>query len=34
MKHKTIETVAALAVWLSLCALFAVVALGFFGFFD
>jgi hypothetical protein len=34
MKHKTIETVAALAVWLSLCVLFAVTALGFVGYFD
>jgi hypothetical protein len=34
MKHKLINTVAELAVWFSLCALFAVVALGFFGFFD
>jgi len=31
---RTLETVAALAVWLALCALFAVVALGFAGFFD
>jgi hypothetical protein len=34
MKHKLIHTVAELAVFFSLCALFAVVALGFFGFFD
>ena len=31
---RTIETLAALAVWFSLCALLAVVALGFLGFFD
>jgi len=31
---RTLETFAALAVWLSLCVLFAVVALGFVGFFD
>jgi hypothetical protein len=34
MKHKMLETFAALAVWLALCSLLAVVALGFFGFFD
>jgi hypothetical protein len=31
---RTLETLAALAVWLSLCALLAAVALGFLGFFD
>jgi len=31
---RTLSTVAALAVWFSLCALLAVVALGFAGFFD
>jgi hypothetical protein len=31
---RTLETLAALAVWFSLCALLATVALGFFGFFD
>ena len=34
MKHKLLNTVAELAVWFSLCALFATVALGFVGFFD
>ncbi len=33
-RMKTLRTFAALAVWLSLCVLFAVVALGFVGFFD
>lgn len=31
---RTLEMLAALAVWLALCSLLAVVALGFFGFFD
>jgi hypothetical protein len=31
---KTLRTFVTLAVWLSLCVLFAVVALGFVGFFD
>jgi len=34
MKNKAFETVAALAVWLSLSVLFATVALGFVGYFD
>jgi hypothetical protein len=31
---RTLETFAALVVWLALCALLAVVALGFCGYFD
>ena len=31
---RTLETLAALVVWLALCALLAVVALGFCGYFD
>ena len=31
---RTLETIAALAVWFALCALLAVIALGFCGFFD
>ena len=34
MKHKLLQTVAAAAAFFSLCALFAVVALGAVGFFE
>jgi hypothetical protein len=34
MKHKMLETFAALAVWLACCTVFAAVALGALGFFD